>query len=123
LASQPRQRESGRDPLISVAQAASLLGVHPNTIRSWTEAGRLPAFRINARGDRRFRRGDVERLLGEVPGWEPARDPARRDAELAVLVRLAQGAVGASQVAIQPLEEGDPFGRETFRRLAPVLLG
>jgi len=30
---------------------------------------------------------------------------------------------GATQVAIQPLEVGDPFGRETFRRLAPVLLG
>ncbi len=29
---------------------------------------------------------------------------------------------GATQVAIQPLEEEDPFGRETFRRLAPVLL-
>jgi probable F420-dependent oxidoreductase len=29
---------------------------------------------------------------------------------------------GASQVAIQPLEGGDPFGRETLRRLAPVLL-
>jgi probable F420-dependent oxidoreductase len=29
---------------------------------------------------------------------------------------------GASQVAVQPLEEGDPFGRKTFRRLAPLLL-
>jgi probable F420-dependent oxidoreductase len=29
---------------------------------------------------------------------------------------------GATQVAIQPLEDDDPFGRETFRRLAPVLL-
>ncbi len=29
---------------------------------------------------------------------------------------------GANQVAIQPLEGGDPFGRETLRRLAPVLL-
>jgi hypothetical protein len=29
---------------------------------------------------------------------------------------------GASQVAVQPLEEGDPFGRETLRRLASVLL-
>ena len=27
---------------------------------------------------------------------------------------------GATQVAIQPLEDGDPFGRETLRRLAPV---
>jgi probable F420-dependent oxidoreductase len=30
---------------------------------------------------------------------------------------------GATQVAIHPLEEADPFGRETLRRLAPVLLG
>ena len=29
---------------------------------------------------------------------------------------------GATQVAIQPLQDGDPFGRETLRRLAPVLL-
>jgi probable F420-dependent oxidoreductase len=31
-------------------------------------------------------------------------------------------AAGATQVAIQPLEEDDPFGLETFGRLAPVLL-
>jgi probable F420-dependent oxidoreductase len=30
---------------------------------------------------------------------------------------------GATQVAIQPLEDDDPFARETLRRLAPVLLG
>jgi probable F420-dependent oxidoreductase len=29
---------------------------------------------------------------------------------------------GATQVAIQPLERDDPFGRETLRRLAPALL-
>jgi probable F420-dependent oxidoreductase len=29
---------------------------------------------------------------------------------------------GATQVAIQPLEDDDPFGRETLRRLTPVLL-
>ena len=28
---------------------------------------------------------------------------------------------GATQVAIQPLEDDDPFGRETLRRLAPVI--
>jgi hypothetical protein len=30
---------------------------------------------------------------------------------------------GATQVAIHALEDGDPFGRETLRRLAPVLVG
>jgi probable F420-dependent oxidoreductase len=29
---------------------------------------------------------------------------------------------GATQVAIHPLEDGDPFGLETLRRLAPLLL-
>jgi probable F420-dependent oxidoreductase len=29
---------------------------------------------------------------------------------------------GATQVAVHPLEEGDPFGLETLRRLAPLLL-
>jgi diguanylate cyclase (GGDEF)-like protein/excisionase family DNA binding protein len=60
------------DALLSVAQAAGVLGVHPNTIRAWTDAGRLTAYRINSRGDRRFRRSDVVRLLVEdgVPGDE-----------------------------------------------------
>ena len=43
----------------------SLLGVHPNTVRAWTESGRLAAWRINPRGDRRYRRADVEHLLAE----------------------------------------------------------
>jgi probable F420-dependent oxidoreductase len=30
---------------------------------------------------------------------------------------------GATQVALQPLENDDPFGLETLRRLTPVLLG
>jgi hypothetical protein len=31
-------------------------------------------------------------------------------------------AAGATQVAVQPLERDDPFGRETLRSLAPALL-
>ena len=98
-------RPHGEDDraLISVAQAAHLLGVHPNTIRSWTDSGRLPAYRINARGDRRFRRGDVERLLAEggVPEGSIAdADPSQRAHELAVLSRLAQGASGPNPVAV-----------------------
>jgi diguanylate cyclase (GGDEF)-like protein/excisionase family DNA binding protein len=79
------------EALLSVAQAAALLGVHPNTIRTWTDAGRLTAYRINARGDRRFRRTDVERLLveggaaGDVP---PASAPAH---DLTIFGRIATG--------------------------------
>jgi diguanylate cyclase (GGDEF)-like protein/excisionase family DNA binding protein len=82
--------------LLTVAQAATLLGVHPNTIRAWTDAGRLTAYRINSRGDRRFRRGDVERLLVEdrTAVDEPsatASQPHERSGEMAVFGRIAAG--------------------------------
>jgi diguanylate cyclase (GGDEF)-like protein/excisionase family DNA binding protein len=95
------QRDRGSpDALISVAQAAARLGVHPNTIRSWAEAGRLTAYRINARGDRRFRPADLERLL--VEGGEPATVPAHgdeRDARLALLGKIARAAGSSSNVS------------------------
>ncbi|MBP1704464.1 MAG: hypothetical protein H6Q36_203 [Chloroflexi bacterium] len=46
-----------------MTKAARLLGVHPNTIRAWSDQGRLPYYRINERGDRRYRLGDLQRFL------------------------------------------------------------
>src|SRR4051794_28750512 len=40
-----------------------MLGVHPNTIRAWSDAGRLRYYRINPRGDRRYRMGDLQRFM------------------------------------------------------------
>lgn len=69
------------DATLSVTRAAQVLGVHPNTIRAWSEAGRLRYYRINPRGDRRYRMGDLQRFLnGAVSGArpEPAPGAARR---------------------------------------------
>ncbi len=46
-----------------MSQAARTLGVHPNTVRSWTAQGILPCLRINGRGDRRYRRDDLVRFM------------------------------------------------------------
>ena len=51
------------DATLSVTKAARLLGVHPNTVRAWSDAGRLRYYRINPRGDRRYRLGDLQRFL------------------------------------------------------------
>jgi len=51
--------------LLTTAQAASLLNVHPNTVRNWADAALLPSYRVGPRRDRRFRRVDVESLLTE----------------------------------------------------------
>jgi diguanylate cyclase (GGDEF)-like protein len=51
------------DATLSVTRAARFLGVHPNTVRAWSDQGRLRCYRINARGDRRYRLGDLERFI------------------------------------------------------------
>lgn len=51
------------DATLSVTKAARLLGVHPNTVRAWSDAGRLRYYRINPRGDRRYRPIDLQRFL------------------------------------------------------------
>ncbi len=98
----PRHQATHSDALISVAQAAALLGVHPNTMRAWTDAGRLVAYRINARGDRRYRRSEVERLLtegGSGPDDERRAGGMTDDPRLAVLARITQGTIGVTSAA------------------------
>src|SRR6476619_965176 len=59
------------DATLSVTKAARLLGVHPNTVRAWSDAGRLRYYRINPRGDRRYRMGDLQRFLAAAESWSP----------------------------------------------------
>jgi excisionase family DNA binding protein len=54
------------DEMLTIRQVARLLHVHPNTLRRWSSDGRIKAYRITSRGDRRFRREDVARFLAEL---------------------------------------------------------
>ena|GEM_PF-755203 len=51
------------DATLTVTRAAEVLGVHANTVRAWSDAGRLRYYRINPRGDRRYRLSDLHRFL------------------------------------------------------------
>ena len=50
--------------LLTVREVAELLRVSPLTIKRWGKRGKLPAIRINARGDRRYKKEAVLYLLG-----------------------------------------------------------
>ena len=50
--------------LLTIREVADLLRVSPLTIKRWGKKGKLPAVRINSRGDRRYRKEVVLRLLG-----------------------------------------------------------
>src|SRR5688572_3430064 len=95
--SQPTSTRSPRpgDATLTVTKAAGVLGVHPNTVRAWSEAGRLRYYRINERGDRRYRLGDLQRFLSaaETGPTLPAELPSRlsRREPAATLTETAAG--------------------------------
>lgn len=53
--------------LLTVREVADLLRVSPLTIKRWGKRGKLPAIRINSRGDRRYKKESVLWLLGFNP--------------------------------------------------------
>lgn len=63
---------------VKVAEAARMLGVSQNTLRSWGEAGKIPMHRNPANGYRLFRREDLERFLEKTA--EPVEPPKRHEA-------------------------------------------
>lgn len=56
--------------LLTVREVADLLRVSPLTIKRWGKRGKLPAIRINSRGDRRYKKEAVLWLLGVTPAAE-----------------------------------------------------
>ncbi|MDR2455033.1 MAG: helix-turn-helix domain-containing protein [Deltaproteobacteria bacterium] len=51
------------DKVLTVGQAAKLLGVGPKTLSAMVRAGKVPGFRIGERGYWRIRRRDIDELM------------------------------------------------------------
>ena len=49
--------------LLTLDEAAELIGVSKISLRRWTRDGTLGCVRVGSRGDRRFRRKDLERYI------------------------------------------------------------
>lgn len=49
--------------MLTVAEVAHLLHVHPNTVRLWSRIGVLKAYRIGNRRDYRFSPADIQTFL------------------------------------------------------------
>lgn len=52
-------------PMLTIGEACRILYVHCNTLRRWTGRGLITAYRVGPRGDRRYRREDVDALLND----------------------------------------------------------
>lgn len=60
-----------RDEFVRVKEAAELLGVCTNTVRSWGAAGKIPEHRHPINNYRLYKRKDLERILKAIQ--EPPR--------------------------------------------------
>lgn len=61
----PPKRNLDSTGMLTGSDVAYLLGIHINTVRRWGNRGILKAYRIGSRGDRRFKREDIYKLLQE----------------------------------------------------------
>lgn len=51
--------------MLTTGEIARLFSVHPSTVRRWSDRGKIKAYRIGARGERRFRKDDVAVFFSE----------------------------------------------------------
>jgi len=65
-------------PLIRVKDVARLLNVHVNTVRRWSNSQILKPYRINLRGDRRFRREDIANFLANYDKFNETKGDPRK---------------------------------------------
>ena len=55
-------------PMLTAREVATLLNVHINTVRRWSNQGILNTYRVSPRGDRRFHRQDIIAFLSQKTG-------------------------------------------------------
>src|SRR5512138_914565 len=105
------------DDWLTLQQAATLLGVHPGTVRNWSDKGVLPVYRTRG-GHRRFKRAEVE-LWASTSRGDDKIDPASiiQAALRSIRLRISEG-----KLADEPwYRKLDDDSRKQYRESAQSL--
>ena len=51
--------------ILTLQEACELLNCHPNTLRNWDNKGILKAIRFGSRGDRRYKKTDILKIINK----------------------------------------------------------
>lgn len=103
---------------MSLGEVAKVLGVHPSTVRNWSDQGELPVHRTRG-GHRRYRRSDIELWVkshhAEAPAdiWEVEQRALGR-----TRLHISDGSL-EKEVWYQKL---DADAREQYRRIGRATL-
>jgi putative resolvase len=58
------QKEEKGKKILTIREVSELFGVHQQTLRRWDKEGKLKAIRVGKVGHRKYRKSDVDKLLG-----------------------------------------------------------
>ncbi len=65
--------QNDSEKMLTVSEVAELLHIHPNTLRRWSDEGKIVSYCITTRGDRRYRKSDIDNFLSQ---FNPFKDEA-----------------------------------------------
>jgi len=54
--------------ILTLQEACEVLNCHPNTLRNWDNEGILKAIRFGKRGDRRYKKEDILKIIEQKNG-------------------------------------------------------
>jgi excisionase family DNA binding protein len=103
---------------LNLSQVAEILGVHPSTVRNWSNQGSFPVHRTQG-GHRRYRRSEVELWL------QSQRSGAANEHDLVVQKALKSTRVQISEGRLQAQKwygKLDDEAREQYRQSSRTLL-
>ena len=52
--------------LLRIRETAEMLSVNPETLRRWDRTGKLKAVIVSVRGDRRYKKEDIENFIKKL---------------------------------------------------------
>ena len=65
IMNQTRRKFDKLPDILTLKQACEILNCHPNTLRNWDNQGILKAIRFGKRGDRRYKKEDILKILSK----------------------------------------------------------
>jgi excisionase family DNA binding protein len=103
---------------LSLSEVAHMLGIHPSTVRTWADQGRLPVHRTQG-GHRRFRRSEVELCMdSQAAKGESDVDQVIQHALKKTRLQISEGFLQAEEW----YQKLDSETREQYRRSGRNLL-
>ncbi len=118
------KKEQKENQLLSISQVAKTFHVHQDTLRNWEKKGLITPLRIGARGDRRYRHEDLEKIMGDMSLVKDLGLPKTGEDDKMSLTQLKQFLWKSADILRGKIDSSDYkkyiFGLLFYKRISDV---